>query len=53
MTELSNEMELAAGEAAKELRKDMTGAEVAAWMKQHYLKAGYKRLSKLLIAFFA
>ena len=49
------QMEAAAGEAQKELDPKAINAasdpvkEVANWMKRWYVKAGYKRLSKVLI----
>jgi hypothetical protein len=47
-------MDEAAEKAAEELEKiaaeDPNGvAVVAQWMKKHYIKAGYKRLAKVLL----
>ena len=53
--EVIEQMEAAAGEARKDLdpRTINTSSdpvkEVANWMKRWYAKAGYKRLSKVLI----
>ena len=53
--EAIEQMEAAAGEARKALAPKAINAssdpvkEVANWMKRWYVKAGYKRLSKVLI----
>lgn len=51
-SEIAIEMDAAAKLAAEELKKLKTAEEVAAWMKRHYMKAGYKRLSRELMAHF-
>lgn len=51
-SEIAIEMDAAAKAAAEELKKVKTAEEVAAWMKRWYMKAGYKRLSRELMAFF-
>ena len=51
-SEIAMEMDAAGKLAAEELKKIKTAEEVAAWMKRHYMKAGYKRLSRELMAFF-
>jgi hypothetical protein len=45
-------MDAAARDAEKALKKLDKGAvkTVAAWMAEHFSKAGYKRLSRLLVA---
>jgi macrodomain Ter protein organizer (MatP/YcbG family) len=50
--EIKAEMDKAALEAVKELKKLDKKAlvEVGEWIKKHYLKAGYKRLCKALLA---
>lgn len=49
--EVAAEMDAAAKVAEGELKKlDKKSVEtVAAWVKKHYLKAGYKRLGRLLV----
>lgn len=50
--EIKKEMDKAAEIAAEELEK-IPAAQikvVATWIKNHYLKAGYKRLCRLLLA---
>jgi len=49
--EIKAEMDAAAKVAEADLKKiDRKSIEiVGGWIKKHYLKAGYKRLSKLLI----
>lgn len=53
-----DEMVVSAQEAEQELRKlvsenpDMSAKQVAAWMRKWYLKAGYKRLSKIMLDIF-
>lgn len=42
-------MDAAAGQAAKELPKCKTADQVATWFAQWYLKAGHKRLGRLLV----
>lgn len=44
------EMENAAREANSELRPDMTILEVSLWWKKWYMKAGHKRLGRLLVS---
>ncbi len=51
-SEIAVEMDAAGKLAAEELKEIKTAEEVAAWMKRHYLKAGYKRLSRELMKFF-
>jgi len=51
MNENMEAMEQAAAEAAKELTAKMNTAQVGEWVAKWYMKAGYKRLAKLLIAF--
>lgn len=51
-SEIAAEMDAAGKVAAEELKKIKTAEEVAAWMKRHYMKAGYKRLSRELMKFF-
>jgi len=50
--EIKANMDKAAEEAAKELKKlDKAAVKVVAtWMKTHFTQAGYKRLSRLLVA---
>jgi hypothetical protein len=50
--QILKEMDAAAIIAEKDLKKVPASAvtTVATWMKSHYKKAGYKRLSRLLIA---
>jgi len=48
--EIMAKMEEAAKQAEKEFKKTWTGVEVAAWMKKWYATAGYKRLSKIILA---
>jgi len=43
------EMDAAAKEASEELKRTMTLADVKAWWKRHYLKAGHKRLGRVLL----
>jgi len=50
-SEIAIEMDKAGKLAAEELKKIKTAEEVAAWMKRWYMKAGYKRLSRELMAF--
>lgn len=47
-----DKMDAAAKDAEKELKKLDKGAVkvVADWMKANFVKAGYKRLSRLLVA---
>lgn len=47
-----DKMDAAAKDAEKELKKLDTAAvqAVATWMKKHFGEAGYKRLSRLLVA---
>jgi len=50
--EIKKEMDVAAEIAAKDL-VEIPAAQVkavATWIKNHYLKAGYKRLCRLLLA---
>jgi hypothetical protein len=50
--EIKQEMDAAAATAAKDLAK-IPAAQVkltATWIKNYYLKAGYKRLCRLLLA---
>jgi len=42
--------EIAADEL-EEIQKTTDISKVANWMKKHYMKAGYKRLSKVLLAY--
>ena len=44
------EMDLAAEEAAKELNPGWTAQELAQWWAKWYLKAGHKRLGRLIVA---
>ena len=50
--EIKKEMDAAAEIASKELVNIPTAQvkAVATWIKNHYLKAGYKRLCRLLLA---
>jgi ribonuclease HI len=50
--EIKANMDKAAEEAGKELKKlDKAAVKVVAtWMKTHFTAAGYKRLSRLLVA---
>jgi hypothetical protein len=43
------EMDLAAEEAAKELDPTWSAMELAQWWAKHYLKAGHKRLGRLIV----
>lgn len=45
-------MDAAAAKAAKEFQATWSAKEVATWFKKWYMEAGYKRLSKILIAAF-
>ena len=38
--------------AAEDLKTCKTAEDVAKWMKKHYMKAGYKRLSRELMKFY-
>ena len=51
-SEIAIDMDAASKLAAEELKSVKTAEEVAQWFKNHYLKAGYKRLSRELMAFF-
>lgn len=57
--EQTQAMDMAAAAAEQDLRKLLDGmskeqregaAQLAGWMKANYLKAGYKRLSKTMLA---
>lgn len=50
--EIKKEMDAAAEIAAEDLAKIPTAQikPVTTWIKNHYLKAGYKRLCRLLLA---
>lgn len=50
--QILQEMDAAAITAEKDLKAIPQTAitSVASWLKKHYIKAGYKRLAKLLIA---
>jgi len=52
-TEILEKMDAAAREAEKELRELPEDAvrKVAAWWKKWYLKAGHKRLGRLLLTY--
>jgi len=50
--EVMANMQAAADEAAKEFQATWTAKEVAVWMKKWYMKAGYKRLCKILLRAF-
>ena len=43
------EMDLAAEEAAQELNLSWTAQELAQWWAKWYLKAGHKRLGRLIV----
>ena len=49
LDEISQKMDAASKEAAKELPKCKTAKDVANWMRKWYPTAGYKRLSRELI----
>jgi len=51
-SEIAAEMDAAGKLAAEDLKKVKTAEDVAKWMKANYMKAGYKRLSRELMAFF-
>ena len=40
-----------AADELEEIQKTTDISKVANWMKKHYMKAGYKRLSKVLLAY--
>ena len=46
------EMEAAANEAAKEIPQLKEAQDVAKWLKKWYLKAGYKRLNRILMQYY-
>ena len=46
-----NEMDVAAKVAAAELKLVDTLADVQEWWKRHYLKAGHKRLGRVLLEY--
>lgn len=48
-TKMQQAMDSAAVSAAKELSPCKTVAEVADWWRRWYLKAGHKRLARLLM----
>lgn len=45
-------MDAAAAEAAKSIPITGTARDLADWIKEHYMKAGYKRLSKIILQAF-
>ena len=54
MSDTENQMDLAAEEAMKELTNDIPAEHaqaIALWWKKHYLKAGHKRLGRLLVKY--
>lgn len=42
-------MDLAANNAAQDLKCSMTLADIQAWWRRHYLRAGHKRLARVLL----
>jgi len=47
-----DEMDAAAEKAAVEFKPTWSAEEVAKWMAKWYMKAGYKRLSRILLKAF-
>lgn len=51
-----NEMQVAMDEALVEATKELstlkTAADVASWLRKWFMKAGYKRLNRALMAYF-
>jgi len=45
----SEQMDAEAAKAAQELQAVQTAQDVANWMRKWYVKAGYKRLSRLIL----
>ena len=52
MTEVLNEMNLAAAEAEAEMEnkyKDWSAEDLALWFERWYMRAGHKRLGRILV----
>ena len=52
----ANDMDKAAADARKEIQKHLDGwsaRDIATWWKSWYMKAGHKRLGRILVEFAA
>jgi len=50
--DIMDEMDAAAEQAAKEFQVTWTAEELAKWLKKWYMKAGYKRLNRIIFKAF-